>query len=163
MLDDEYITVHTPVRYRCICGIKSQISFASFQNGRRCKQCGINKNKKPDTALNLKIKRKYRAAIRNTLLATGQRKMTASRKLLGFGVTELKERITNHPNWEKVKDTKWHMDHIFPIQAFLDYGISDPSIINALDNLQPLFWKDNLEKRDKYNKTQFKEWLKTKI
>jgi hypothetical protein len=31
-----------------------------------------------------------------------------------------------------------HVDHIFPIQAFLDHGILDLKTINALDNLRPM-------------------------
>ena len=46
---------------------------------------------------------------------------------------------------------KWHIDHIKPIKAFLDEGITDPKIICALDNLQPLWAVDNIRKGSKYN------------
>lgn len=47
--------------------------------------------------------------------------------------------------------SEWHIDHIKPIKAFLDEGVTDPAIINALSNLQPLWAKDNLSKGAKYN------------
>jgi hypothetical protein len=43
---------------------------------------------------------------------------------------------------------EWHIDHIRPISSFdLD---TDPSIVNALDNLQPLWAIDNMKKSNKY-------------
>ena len=45
---------------------------------------------------------------------------------------------------------KWHIDHIKPVSAFVKERITDPKIICALDNLQPLWAKDNLRKGVKY-------------
>tara|TARA_R110002096_G_C14520339_1_gene716876 strand:- start:218 stop:931 length:714 start_codon:yes stop_codon:yes gene_type:complete len=49
--------------------------------------------------------------------------------------------------------SEWHIDHIKPIAAFIKEGITDPAIINALSNLQPLWAKDNLSKGAKYHET----------
>lgn len=46
----------------------------------------------------------------------------------------------------------WHIDHIKPINAFLDEGITDPKMINALDNLRPIRKEENLKKNCKYEK-----------
>lgn len=46
--------------------------------------------------------------------------------------------------------TKWHIDHIKPVSLFIKEGITDPAVINALSNLQPLWAEDNLAKGDKY-------------
>jgi len=78
---------------------------------------------------------------------------------LGYTSEELREHIYNHSNWEKVKDGDWHLDHIFPIQAFIEYNIKDLKLINCLENLQPLTKKDNLKKHDKYDEKEFEEWL----
>jgi hypothetical protein len=48
---------------------------------------------------------------------------------------------------------EWHIDHIKPVSAFLKEGITDPSIINALSNLQPLWAADNLQKSNKWEET----------
>tara|TARA_R110002020_G_scaffold475356_1_gene709740 strand:+ start:2837 stop:3448 length:612 start_codon:yes stop_codon:yes gene_type:complete len=46
--------------------------------------------------------------------------------------------------------SEWHIDHIRPIKSFLDEGITDPKIINALANLQPLWAHENRSKGAKY-------------
>ena len=33
---------------------------------------------------------------------------------------------------------QWHVDHIVPVGWLIDHGVTDPRIINALDNLRPL-------------------------
>lgn len=81
---------------------------------------------------------------------------------LGYGPKELQEHIEAHPNWPRVKNKKWHLDHLFPIQAFFDHSISDARIINALDNLQPITQRENNVKKDTYDKKAFKAWLNTK-
>ena len=43
LLEDEYINSKTKMRYTCNCGDISKISFYSFQQGGRCKKCGIKK------------------------------------------------------------------------------------------------------------------------
>ena len=41
---------------------------------------------------------------------------------------------------------KWHIDHIIPIDHFIKSGERNPAVINALENLQPLWAQDNLSK-----------------
>ena len=71
----------------------------------------------------------------------------------GYTVTELKQRIESlwldGMSWSN--RSEWHIDHIKPISLFIKEGITDPAIINALSNLQPLWAKDNLSKGAKYN------------
>ena len=44
---------------------------------------------------------------------------------------------------------EWHIDHITPISVLLSSGVSDPSVINCLSNLKPIWAKDNLSKSNK--------------
>ena len=88
--------------------------------------------------------------------------MLHDRNKVFYTARELKDYIHNHPNWEDVKDKDWHLDHIFPIKAFLDYSIFDAQLINSLDNLQPLKKYDNLSKYCKYDKKEFENWLESK-
>jgi hypothetical protein len=60
-----------------------------------------------------------------------------------------------------VKDQKWHLDHIFPIAAFVRCGIFDIKLINSLDNLQPLTRAENISKSDNYDSDAFVIWLKS--
>lgn len=159
LLEDEYVNARTMMRYICKCGRESQIDICSFNRGQRCWQCGIDSKRKPWYLL----KKRYKTILRNTLRAINRkRNNTKHCDLLGYKPIDLWERINNHPNWERVKDGKWHLDHIFPIVAFLEHGIHDIKIINALDNLQPLESKENISKGGKYNEEEFFSWLKTK-
>lgn len=56
----------------------------------------------------------------------------------------------------------WHIDHIFPLKAFVDYGILDPALANCLENLQPMLGKENISKSAKYDKFSFENWLESK-
>jgi hypothetical protein len=64
--------------------------------------------------------------------------------------------------FNKVKDGKWSIDHIFPVKAFVENKIYDIKIINCLDNLQPMNLIKNFSKGAKYNQEDFVCWLKTK-
>lgn len=172
LLVDEYKNNHQPLRYKCSCGIESDIPLSDFKNGQRCKQCGVAKQSgkhhwawvadRKQHRLNQLFRKKCYKALRSTLKATGQKKVGHTSDWIGYGPKELQEHIINHPNWLKMKNKKWHLDHIFPIQAFIDHGVTDARLINALDNLQPITQWENNSKKDKYNKKDFKAWLLTK-
>lgn len=172
-LIDAYVNSRTPMSYICCCGNESKINWNNFKSkNRRCKECGYKKisgenhyDWKPDreahTADYMFRQRCYKL-LKMVLNVTGRVKNEKSAKLLGYDYKQLQEHITNHPNWEHVKDGKWHVDHIFPIKAFLDFGISDLKIINALDNLRPLDVASNLSKNAKYDRFQFEIYLQSK-
>lgn len=67
---------------------------------------------------------------------------------LGYTKAEFIARIESQfetgMTWDNHGD--WHIDHIKPISAFIEEGVKDPKIVNALDNLQPLWAFDNLSK-----------------
>ena len=162
LLENEYKNNKVSMHYICKCGKLSKVCLSAFLLGKRCMQCGIEKHKKPLAKLNFLMKKKCASALGITLEAIGIKKNTKTSKLLGYGVAELREHITNHPNWEQLKDKKWHLDHIFPISAFVEHNVLDLKIINCLENLQPLSPEDNMSKKNKYDKTSFQSWLLTK-
>lgn len=73
-------------------------------------------------------------------------------EILGYTHIELRDHIqkqfTDGMNWDNYGE-KWHIDHIIPIKHFLDKGIKDPKIVNALSNLRPLCAVENVRKSDK--------------
>ena len=75
-------------------------------------------------------------------------------ELLGYTCEQFREHIESQfkegMSWDGRGE--FHIDHIKPIKAFLDEGITDPAIINALDNLQPLWAHENLSKGAKYDR-----------
>jgi hypothetical protein len=46
LLENKYISNHTNMKYKCICGNISSISFANFQAGHRCKNCARSNGEK---------------------------------------------------------------------------------------------------------------------
>ena len=72
--------------------------------------------------------------------------------LLGYTQSEFIEHIESQfkegMSWER--RSEFHVDHIKPIKAFIDEGITDPAVINALSNLQPLWAHENRSKGAKF-------------
>lgn len=71
---------------------------------------------------------------------------------IGYSLFELKERIeTNFKegmSWQNYGE--WVIDHKKPISSFTKKGIFNPSHINMLCNLQPLWYIENAKKGDKF-------------
>jgi hypothetical protein len=160
LLSDSYINSQQVLDYICKCGRKSKIRYTNFRKGKRCRQCYADKirSKHGDK----KFIRKCRSILLNSLKQTGLKKTDSTFKLLGYDGEQLKQHITYHPNWEKVKNLSWQIDHIFPIKAFCDYNILDLKLINCLENLMPVTDTYNRRKSGKYNKDKFEKWLSSK-
>lgn len=169
-LDNTFVNGHHKHNYRCKCGNETQISFAAFHYQQQyCRECGIEKNKgagnhqfKPDREghqLDQLFRKKCYKALATTLKRTEQRKTRRTHELLGYTHQELREHVERDSRWPELKDGPWHLDHIFPIQAFLDRGIRDIKLINCLENLQPLPGDENIAKSDSYDETEFEAWL----
>ena len=73
---------------------------------------------------------------------------------LGCTIEELKIHLENQfqegMTWENWKHDGWHIDHIKPLSKF---DLTDPVQFKEAvhyTNLQPLWWNENLQKRDKW-------------
>lgn len=172
-LDDEFNGIHHLHNYRCKCGAESMITFAAFHfQQQSCKECGIKKMTgegnpawradREQLKLEQKFRKKCYKALQSSLKATGKDKVGRTSDMLGYTPKQLQEHVQKHPNWNKVKDGNWHLDHIWPIQAFCDRGISCVSLINSLDNLVPITQHENNSKWAHYDNKLFAYWLKTK-
>lgn len=172
LLEKEYKNRNMKMKYRCSCGDINKITFSNFKQGRRCKKCGIAKisgdnnykwiKDRKKVKENYKFRKKCHNLLQRTLRKTNQRKTDKTYKLLGYDSSDLQNYIYNHSNWDIAKNKDFHLDHIFPIKAFLDYNIKDIKLINNLDNLQLLSKRENLSKRDKYDRKDFENWLISK-
>lgn len=84
--------------------------------------------------------------------------------LLGYTMQELKTHIerqfTPGMTWEKLLAGEIHIDHIIPVSSFSITDVDDPDFKKCwgLQNLQPLWAKDNISKSNKPHE----EWLRTK-
>jgi len=183
-LDKEFKGVNHKHNYRCKCNRLAQISFIGFfHQNQNCYRCGIEKNSGPNHArwngnrgsdhprwipdreearLRKLFRKRCYKAVRATLLATGKEKVGKTTALLGYTPKQLQDHIISHPNWNLVKNENWHIDHIFPLIAFIEHGINDIALINCLDNLRPISQVENNHKWATYDKKEFKQWLITK-
>ena len=107
------------------------------------------------------IPKKIYSALRRCYLIMDDKKVNKTYDILGYTPHQLREHIQSHPNWNNVKNTEWHLDHIFPVVAFLEHGIKDLSVICCLENLQPITQKENCSKNGKYNKKECEQWLRS--
>lgn len=161
---------HIRIEYVCKCGETSEAYLTNFKRFPNCKKCG---NKKvsgancymydPDREA-VEMRKRFRKMcgqhIHRFMKATGQRKTRSTHDLLGYKPIDLQNHILNHPDFAACEGKEWHVDHIFPIQAFLDHGILDLKLINRLDNLRPIVGPENLSKADKYDEKEFIKWAK---
>lgn len=167
LLDEQYKNADTPLAYICNCGEQSKMSYANFKKGHRCLQCvDLSGDKNPrwnhdrvQVLANARLRKSIYQILNRCYYATKNSKVSKSYEALGYKTAELKDRIENHENWAYVKDGDWHLDHIFPIKAFVDHGITDLKIINCLDNLRPCSKEENLIKQGRYCKSSFLQWL----
>lgn len=170
LLSEEYVNTSTPVKFRCPNGHEHQITVDNWKRGKqRCRLCYQESNvgeNHPNWVHDRVEKQKFDSIrsrccsmLHNTLNATKQAKNGKTYTLLGYNAKELYDHLSSFPNWKSLQKYKWHVDHIFPIDAFVKNGIFDIHIINALDNLQPMLGKDNSSKSNRYNRKKFAKYL----
>ncbi len=180
LLEKEYKNARTKMKYICSCGSESEIVFDSFKRGNRCRNCGNDKisqymkkfrigENNPNWIADRQKKQenelfadRCRNMLRSVLNRCGIIKQKRTEELLGYKIKDLKSHLESFPTWNLLKEQTWHIDHVFPIKAFLDYGIKDVKLINCLENLQPLTGSDNYSKSDKYDAGAFESWLQSK-
>lgn len=82
--------------------------------------------------------------------------------IVGYTKEQLRQRIEETmPEGMTFAGGGWHIDHRFPVVAFFQHGITDPAIINRLDNLQCLPANENRRKSGKYDKVEFRRYLES--
>lgn len=101
-----------------------------------------------------RIGRRLRERIRNALKCQGMTKSNATKELTGATVDEVRAMLESKfwpgMTWDNAGsgEGKWNIDHILPLASF---DLTDPEnqkIAFNISNLQPLWWRDNLEKSD---------------
>jgi hypothetical protein len=166
LLTDSYQQTTAKMPVRCPVGHEYSTQWRNWQMGHRCRACYRIKQRgglsDEEYKKRLKFKNRVSNMLHRVLDKYNQTKQDRTHHILGYSYIELMNHITSHPKWNKVKDKKWDIDHIFPIAAFSDYNIEDIKLINCLENLQPMTKSGNASKRDKYNHKKFEKWLEQK-
>jgi hypothetical protein len=94
--------------------------------------------------LNFKLSKIHRNILKRILR---YKKHESTSDLLGYASIELKENIESKFKYGMSWDNygEWEIDHIIPVSSF-DLEKTSPSIVNSLDNLQPLWKIENIKK-----------------
>lgn len=102
----------------------------------------------PDFEVSISMQRILHRVIRQTTSMKDKR----THEILGYTAKDLRKHLESKflPGMSWKNRSEWHIDHIKPVSAFITDGINDPAIINALDNLQPLWAEDNMRKGANY-------------
>ena len=82
-------------------------------------------------------------SLKHCLMFIDRLKLDKTSDILGYSAQRLREHLETFPGWADLIRDEWHLDHIYPIIAFIEYGITAVRIINALANLQPLIARSN--------------------
>lgn len=111
-------------------------------------QLSRQKNKEKNKEKNIHIIA-WRTLLNNSLKRFNTNKKGQTIELLGYSAQDLKEYLESKflegMSWDN--RSEWHIDHIIPVSSF-DKS-EKMSVVNSLDNLQPLWAKDNLSKGSK--------------
>lgn len=108
------------------------------------------RRKKYHSNLQHRLKCRMQCLLARSLKASDGKKTKKTNEMLGYRPEELRLHIEKQfvrgMGWHNYGD--WHIDHITPIKWFTDNGVTDPSKINCLTNLRPVWAIENLRKRD---------------
>lgn len=100
--------------------------------------------------LSCSLRHRLNMAIKNN------QKIGSAIEELGCSVEELKRYIESKfqidMNWNNYGLKGWHIDHIRPLSSFNLSDIEEFKKACHYSNLQPLWWRDNIVKGDKYER-----------
>lgn len=104
-----------------------------------------------ERAIRRSVRSSFKRMLRRVLTMARVRKDARAEGLLGYTKTQLRSHLESQfrrgMSWEN--RSSFEIDHIVPVADFFRRGIHDPSVINALSNLQPLTPEENRAKRDR--------------
>jgi hypothetical protein len=99
--------------------------------------------------LEIRLKNALRARVKKSLKSNP--KLTTTTELVGCSIEQLKKHIEQqfqpNMNWNNWSQYGWHLDHIKPLSSA--NTVEEMKSLCHYTNLQPLWWTDNLSKRDK--------------
>lgn len=107
------------------------------------------KRKKYNNEPEYKMQVFCRQIVRRMFKSTGVKKCYKTQEILGYTPLELKQHIEDQfkegMSWDN--HGEWHVDHIVPISRAK--SLAEGLVLSQLDNLQPLWAKENLIKSNK--------------
>lgn len=128
---------------------KARKSFLKWQKKRGKERHRERMETEPEYALTWRMRDILSRVLRRT---KSIKSVADAERQLGYTAKQLKKHLESKflPGMTWKNRGKWHIDHIKPIAVFVSEGETDPSVINSLENLQPLWAEDNWSKGSKY-------------
>lgn len=152
-------------KHICSCGEKKSSGAVkcrkcSFKNGNRSVENNgrFIKENREEFINSKKAAKIARSCLANILNSLNIKKNSKTENLLGYSFNEFKTHIESKfepwMNWfnRGNKSKHWNIDHIIPVHYMISHNIQDPSIINALWNIRPLRYEDNMQKSNSLTK-----------
>lgn len=170
-LKSEYKGAKIPFKCECsYCGRVVNVVWSNLKAGQGgCRHCGVKQRSggnhykwyknREEAILRERCRKRCSNLLRRCLKKTQEEKCGTTSEIIGYKPVELLRHFESFQEWHSTKKTDWHIDHIFPIKAFLDYGVIDYKLMNSLDNLRPVMSVVNLLKSDFYDNSLFEAWL----
>lgn len=139
---------------------KAKMSLAHQRSRRMQGQNNVNWNPDRDEAKKrLQACIRFHSFVNNVVTKVRTGKGGTSKQLSGYSWQEFKEHIelqfTEEMAWDNIA-----VDHIIPVKAFIDNGVTDLKIVNHLSNLRPMFRSDNVRKSCKYDQREFDAYMR---
>ena len=135
-----------------VCGKNFQRNRYNRNCSKKCSEEWLEIKRKQPANL---IRSRMGGQVRKALKYRGQTKNNKTFTLLGYTKYELKDHLesqfTDGMSWDRFNEI--HIDHIRPVSSF-NYTTTECEDFKkcwALNNLQPLWAKDNLSKGDKWD------------
>lgn len=87
------------------------------------------------------------------VMAGSRRGGLSAERRVGFTAQQLRSRMEDQflpgMSWDNY-GTHWQIDHIASISELMKAGVTDPKIVNGLNNLRPLWKGENMKKNAKF-------------
>lgn len=133
--------------------LRSASEWAKRNRSRRTEIClAYMKRKRDEDPRSYVATVTARKLLSRILNSTGRNKKGRTFDALGYNKQQFTEHLESlfqdGMSWEN--HGKWHIDHIIPVSELVRCGVTDPSKINCLSNLRPLWAEDNMAKRDHF-------------
>lgn len=173
LTNNSYENSRTKLYLICSQGHEYTTSLYSILKGCRCPHCSrkfLSGSNSPHWILDRerleaqqKFIKKLRWTLRRCLKKLNIKKRGTTETILEANLGAIFEEFSHKPNYiQWCADSKtWHIDHIIPIAAFIENGISSPAIINHISNIQIVPANMNLTKSANYDQAAFSSYMET--
>ena len=112
--------------------------------------------------INFLIIKKLRTSTKKAIKRHGSETDSQTLELIGCSLDHCRNYIEGQFNknmtWDNWEPKGWHLDHIRPCSSFNMSEESQQYVCFNWRNLRPLWWDENINKKDKYDSVDEEKW-----